>query len=49
MFLAPPGYAPPKAGATVVIKENGENLVIGAAGLSRRELGSLVSSGLAAA
>ena len=47
MFIAPPGYAPPKAGtqgATVVVNEEGENLVIGAAGLSRRELGSLVSS-----
>jgi hypothetical protein len=46
MFLAPPGYTPPKAGSTVVIKEEGQDLVIGAAGLSRSRLDSLVSSGL---
>ena len=52
MFLAPPGYTPPKAGtqgATVVINEHGENLVIGAAGLSRARLDSMVSSGLRSA
>jgi hypothetical protein len=46
MFLAPSGYVPPKVGSTVVIKEESQDLVIGAAGLSRHELGSLVSSGL---
>jgi hypothetical protein len=46
MFLAPSGYAPPEAGSSVVIKEEGQDLVIGAAGVSRNELGSLVSSGL---
>lgn len=46
MFLAPSGYAPSKAGSMVVVKEEGQDLVIGAAGLSRNELGSLVSSGL---
>ena len=50
MFLAPPGYTAPKTqGATVVINEQGENLVIGAAGLSRSRLDSLVSSGLRSA
>jgi hypothetical protein len=49
MFVAPPGYTPPKAGTAVVINRQGEDLVIGAAGLSRRELGSLVSSGLRSA
>ena len=46
MFLAPSGYAPPKAGSTVVVRDEGQDLVIGAAGLSRRELGSLVTAGL---
>ncbi len=49
MFLAPAGYAPPKAGTTVVVNEHGENLVIGATGLSRSRLDSLVSTGLKAA
>jgi hypothetical protein len=49
MFLAPAGYAPPKTGTTVVVNEQGENLVIGATGLSRSRLDSLVSSGLKAA
>jgi hypothetical protein len=49
MFLAPVGYAPPKAGTTVVVNEQGGNLVIGATGLSRSRLDSLVSSGLKAA
>jgi hypothetical protein len=42
MFLAPSGYAPPK-GSTAVIDDH---LVICATGLSRNELGSLVTSGL---
>jgi hypothetical protein len=42
MFLAPSGYTPPK-GSTAIVDDH---LVIGAAGLSRNELGSLVSSGL---
>jgi hypothetical protein len=49
MFLAPSGYTPPKTGTTVVVSEQGENLVIGAAGLSRGRLDSLVSSGLRSA
>jgi hypothetical protein len=49
MFLAPPGYKPPEAGSAVVINEHGENLVIGAAGLSRTRLDSLVSAGLRSA
>jgi hypothetical protein len=49
MFVAPPGYTPPKAGSTVVIKEAHQDLVIGAAGLSRGQLGALVTSGLRAA
>jgi hypothetical protein len=49
MFLAPSGYAPPKAGSTVVIKEQSQDLVIGATGLSRSRLDSLVSSGLRSA
>lgn len=42
MFLAPSGYTPPKGSATII----SDHLVICAAGLSRKELGSLVSSGL---
>jgi hypothetical protein len=42
MFLASSGYTPPK-GSTAIIDDH---LVIGAVGLSRNELGSLVSSGL---
>jgi hypothetical protein len=49
MFIAPPGYTPPKAGSTVVIKEARQDLVIGAAGLSRSQLGTLVTSGLRSA
>jgi hypothetical protein len=49
MFLAPAGYAPPRTGTTVVVNEQGENLVVGATGLSRSRLDSLVSSGLKAA
>jgi hypothetical protein len=42
MFLAPSGYTPPK-GSTAIVNDH---LVIGTAGLSRNELGSLVSAGL---
>jgi hypothetical protein len=42
MFLAPSGYNPPK-GSTAIINDH---LVIGATGLSRNELGSLVTAGL---
>ena len=42
MFLAPAGYAPPK-GSTAIVNDH---LVIGTAGLSRNELGSLVAAGL---
>lgn len=42
MFLAPSGYTPPK-GSTAIVNDH---LVIGAAGLSRTELGSLVTAGL---
>jgi len=42
MFLAPSGYTPPK-GSTAIVNDH---LVVGATGLSRTELGSLVSSGL---
>jgi hypothetical protein len=46
MFLAPSGYAPPKTGSTMVVREESQDLVVGAAGLSRNELGTLVSAGL---
>jgi hypothetical protein len=49
MFIAPPGYTPPKSGTTVVVKDESRDLVIGATGLSRSRLDSLVSSGLKAA
>ena len=49
MFLAPSGYVPSKAGNTMVVKEDSQDLVIGATGLSRSTLGSLVSSGLKSA
>jgi hypothetical protein len=49
MFIAPPGYTPPKSGATVVVKDESRDLVIGATGLSRSSLDSLVSAGLKAA
>ena len=42
MFLAPSGYTSPK-GSTAIVNDH---LVVGATGLSRTELGSLVSSGL---
>jgi hypothetical protein len=49
MFLAPAGYAPPKSGTTVVVKDESRDLVIGATGLSRSRLDALVSSGLKSA
>jgi hypothetical protein len=49
MFLAPAGYAPPKSGTTVVVKDESRDLVIGATGLSRSRLDSLVSAGLRSA
>jgi len=49
MFLAPAGYAPPKTGTTVVVKDESQDLIIAATGLSRSRLDSLVSSGLKAA
>ncbi len=49
MFIAPPGYAPPPSGTAVVINEQGQDLVIGAAGLSRSKLDSLVTAGLRSA
>ena len=49
MFIAPPGYTPPNSGTTVVVKDESRDLVIGATGLSRTRLDSLVSSGLKAA
>src|SRR5262249_40197785 len=42
MFLAPSGYAPPRNEAVVVH----DNLAIAAAGLSRGQLGELVTAGL---
>ena len=52
MFFTPPGYVPPRTGAhqvTVVIEGEGRDLVIGATGMSRGGLDSLVSAGLRAA
>ena len=48
-WLAPPGYAPAGDGTTLVIQGDGRDLVIGATGLSRSALVSLVSAGLSAA
>jgi hypothetical protein len=53
-WLAPPGYAPAGDGpalahAALVIEGDGRDLVIGASGLSRSALVSLVSAGLSAA
>ena len=48
-WLAPPGYAPSGDGTTLVIQVDGGDLVIGASGLSRSALVSLVSAGLSAA
>jgi hypothetical protein len=53
-WLVPPGYAPSGDGRALVhpalvIEGDGQDLVIGASGLSRSALVSLVSAGLAAA
>ena len=48
-WLAPPGYAPAGDGTALVIQGDGRDLVIGATGLSRSALVSLVSAGLSAA
>ena len=50
-WLAPPGYAPSgdAPDPALVIEGDGQDLVIGASGLSRSALVSLVSSGLSAA
>ena len=48
-WLAPPGYASSADGPALVIEGDGGDLVIGASGLSRSALVSLVASGLSAA
>ncbi len=48
-WLAPPGYMLSGDGNALVIEEDSQNLVIGASGLSRSALLSLVSTGLSAA
>ena len=48
-WLAPPGYAPSGDGPALVIAGDGGDLMIGASGLSRSALVSLVSAGLSAA
>jgi len=48
-WLAPPGYAPALVRTALVIDGDGRDLVIGASGLSRSALVSLVSAGLSAA
>jgi hypothetical protein len=48
-WLAPPGYAPSGDGTALIIQGDGGDLVIGASGMSRSALVSLVSSGLSAA
>jgi hypothetical protein len=48
-WLAPPGYAPSGDGPALVITADDQDLVIGASGLSRSALVSLVSAGLSAA
>ena len=48
-WLAPPGYMLSGDGTALVIEGDGQDLVIGASGLSRSALVSLVSSGLSAA
>ena len=48
-WLAPPGYAPSGDGPALVIAADDQDLVIGASGLSRSALVSLVSAGLSAA
>jgi hypothetical protein len=53
-WLAPPGYVPsgdgaPLVGTALVIEGEGRDLVVGASGLPRSALVSLVSAGLSAA
>jgi len=48
-WLAPPGYMLSGDGTALVIEGDGQDLVIGASGLSRSALVSLVSAGLSAA
>ena len=48
-WLAPPGYVPSGDGPALVIEGEGRDLVIGASGLPRSALVSLVSAGLSAA
>jgi hypothetical protein len=48
-WLAPPGYMLSGDGTALVIEGDNQNLVIGASGLSRSALISLVSTGLSAA
>ena len=48
-WLAPPGYMLSGDGNALVIEGDGQDLVIGASGLSRSALVSLVSAGLSAA
>jgi hypothetical protein len=48
-WLAPSGYVPSGDGTALVIEGDGQDLVIGASGLSRPALVSLVSTGLSAA
>jgi hypothetical protein len=48
-WLAPPGYMLSGDGTALVIEGVGQDLVIGASGMSRPALVSLVSTGLSAA
>ena len=48
-WLAPAGYVPSGGGTALVIEGDGQDLVIGASGMSRSALVSLVSTGLSAA
>jgi len=48
-WLAPSGYMPSGDGTALVIEGEGQDLVIGASGMSRSALVSLVSAGLSAA
>ena len=48
-WLAPSGYVPSGDGTALVIEGEGQDLVIGASGMSRSALVSLVSAGLSAA
>jgi hypothetical protein len=48
-WLAPRGYSPAGDGTALIIKGDGRDLVIGASGLPRSALVSLVSAGLSAA